>query len=94
MGILEGEEDTGLGALVGAGLGDVDVVEQDLPAGDLVGRMAGDRVGKRRLARTVGAHDRVHLARRDLEIDTLDDLEPVFERDVQVLELQCCHETL
>ncbi len=53
------------------------------PLGDLVGRVAGDRVGERRLARAVRAHDRVHLVRVDREVDALDDLRAVLERDVQ-----------
>ena len=72
------------------GLGDVLAVEEDLPLGHLVGRMAGDRVGERRLARAVRAHDRVHLVRVDREVDALDDLRPVLERDVQILQLQQC----
>ena len=88
--VLEREEEPGLRALVGAGLGDVVAVEQDLPLGDHVGRMPGDRVRERRLARAVRAHDRVHLAGGDREIDTLDDLGAVFERDVQVLQLERC----
>ena len=38
-------------------LGDVLAVEQDLPLGDLVGRVTHDRVGERRLAGAVRAHD-------------------------------------
>ena len=90
--ILEREEEALLRALVGAGLGHVLAVEQDLPLGDLVGGVAGDRVGERRLARAVRAHDRVHLARRDGEVDALDDLGAVLEGDVQVLEFQDGHE--
>src|SRR5258708_5240958 len=36
--------------------------------------MAHQRVGERRLARAVRAHDRVDLARPDLEVDALEDL--------------------
>ena len=61
--VLEREEEPGLRALVGAGLGDVDTVEQDLPLGDDVGGMPGDRVRERGLAGAVRPHDRVHLAR-------------------------------
>ena len=52
--------------------------------------MAGDRVGERRLARAVRAHDRVHLVRVDREVDALDDLGAVLERDVQVLQFEQC----
>ena len=71
--VLEREEEALLRPLVGAGLGEVLAVEQDLALGDLVGGMAGDRVGERRLARAVRAHDRVHLVRVDREVDALDD---------------------
>ena len=56
--------------------------------------MAGDRVGERRLARAVRAHDRVHLVRVDREVDALDDLGAVLERDVQVLQLEQCQDGL
>ena len=91
MRVLEREEEPLLRALVGAGLGHVLAVEQDLALGDLVGGMAGDRVGEGRLARAVRAHDRVHLAGRHGEIDALDDLGAVLERDVQVLQFQDSH---
>ena len=86
--VLEGEEEALLRALVGAGLDDVLAVEQDLALGDLVGRVAHQRVGERRLAGAVRAHDRVLLVQVDGEVDTLDDLGAVLERDVQVLDLQ------
>ena len=46
----------------------------DLAAGHDVRRVAHQRVGERRLARAVRAHDRVDLARPDLEVDALEDL--------------------
>ena len=88
MRVLEREEEPALRALVGAGLGDVLAVEEDLPLGHLVGRVAGDRVGERRLAGAVRPHDRVHLVRVDREVDALDDLRPVLQRNVEVLQLQ------
>ena len=91
MRILEREEEPRLRALVGARLGDVLAVEQDLPAGDLVRGVARDRVGQRRLARAVRSHDRVHLVRGDAQADTLDDLGAVFEGDAQVFELELSH---
>jgi hypothetical protein len=84
LGILESQEEPRLRALVRTGFGDVRSVEQDLPAGDLVGRVTGDRVGERRLAGAVRPHHRVHLARGNREIDTLHDLGAVLERDLQV----------
>jgi hypothetical protein len=47
-----------------------------------------ERVGKRRLAGPVGAHDRVLLVQVDREVDTLDDLGAVFEGNVQILDLE------
>jgi hypothetical protein len=85
--VLEREEEPGLCALVGACLGDVHTVEQDLAARDLVGGVAGDRVGERRLAGAVRPHDRVHLTRGDLQVDASDNRRPVLERDVEILEL-------
>ena len=87
MRILECEEETSLGPLVGRHLDDVLPVEEDLPAGDLVGGMAHQGVGQRRLAGPVGAHDGVHLVGVDREVDALDDLGAVLERDVQILQL-------
>ena len=92
MRVLEGEEEPELRALVGAQPADVLAVEERLAAGDLVGRVAHQRVGERRLARAVRAHQRVNLARADREIDSLDDLGAVLERDVQVLQFE--HATL
>jgi hypothetical protein len=89
--VLEGEEEPALRALVGGRLGDVLAVEADPAAGDPVGRVAGDRVGERRLARAVRAHDRVHLVRVDREVDAADDLCAVLERDAQIGELQQGH---
>ena len=64
------------------------------PRGDLVLRVARDRVGERGLARAVRSHDRVGLAGVDGEVDALEDLlGPVLggHRDVQVLDLQGGH---
>ena len=64
-GVLEGQEQAQAGALVRAQLEDVDALPDDLAAGDLVGRVAHQRVGQRGLARAVAAHDRVDLALAD-----------------------------
>jgi len=69
-------------------LDDVLTVEQDLALRDLVGGVAGEGRGERRLAGAVRAHDRVLLARLDREIDARDDLGAVLERGVQVLDLK------
>ena len=64
LGVLEGEEDAGLAAHVGGPGGDVLAVEADRAGGDLVGGIAEQHVGQRRLARAVRAHDGVDLAAR------------------------------
>ena len=84
MRVLEREEQPALRALVGASLGEVLAVEEDLAVGDLVRRVAHQGVRQRRLARAVRAHDRVHLVRVDREVDALDDLCPVLQRHVEV----------
>ena len=85
--VLHGEEQPGLGALVGLHLGQVLPVEQHLPAGDLVPRVACQRVRQGALARAVGAHERVHLALRHLEVDALQDGR-VLDGDLEVGDLQ------
>ena len=55
-------------------LEDVAALPGDLAALDDVRGVAHQRVGERRLAGAVRAHDRVDLARPDLEVDALQDL--------------------
>src|SRR5699024_4809957 len=93
-GVLHGEEEAGAGALVDAHLEHVLTVEGDLAAGDLVLRVAGDRVGEGGLAGPVGAHDGVGLARPDGEVDALEDLLGALrglDGGVEVLDLQDRH---
>ena len=87
MGILEGQEEPALRALVRPHLQHALAVEEDLALGDLVGRMAHQRVCERGFAGAVRAHDRVHLVQVHGEVDALDDLGSVLECDVQVLQL-------
>ena len=61
--VLEGEEEAALRALVRPQLQDRLAVEEDVALGDLVRRVAHERVGEGRLAGPVRAHDRVHLVR-------------------------------
>ena len=89
--VLEGEEEAALRALVGAQLEDRLAVEPDVALGDLVGRVTHQRVREGRLARAVRAHDGVLLVHVDREVDTLDDLGAVLQRDVQVRDLEQCH---
>ena len=64
--------------------------KQDLALGDLEARVAHDRVGERRLAGAVGAHERVELAGADVQVDALEDL-LVPGGDVEVLDLEVGH---
>ena len=88
MRVLEREKEALLGPLVGFHLDEVLAVEEDLALGDLVGRMAHERVGERALAGAVRSHDCVHLARVDRQVDTADDFRPVLQRNVEVLDLE------
>ena len=85
-GVLEGQEQPGLGALVRLGRGDVLALEGDRALGDLVGGVAEQRVRERRLARAVGAHQGVDLAARDVQVDAPQDL-AVLDAHVQVSDL-------
>ena len=49
-------------------------MQDDLTVGDLVGRVARNHFCRRRLAASVGTHQRVNLAALDLEIDATQDL--------------------
>ena len=71
--VLEGEEDPRCGPLLGRHGEQVLALVADL-AGDLVGLVAGEHVGEGALARAVRAHDRVHLARLELEGHAPEDL--------------------
>jgi len=46
---------------------------RDLAVGHFVGRVARDDLRRRRLARAVGTHQRVDLARLDLQVDAAKD---------------------
>jgi hypothetical protein len=72
--VLEGEEQPETRPLVRRELEDVSALPLDLTAGHDVGRVAHEGVGERRLARPVGAHDRVDLALADRQVDPLEDL--------------------
>src|SRR5690606_31642041 len=89
-----GQEQAGAGALVHAHLQQVLAVQVDGAAGDLVLRVAGDRVGEGGLARAVGAHDRVGLPGADGQVHALEDLLGALrrlDRGVEVLDLEDRH---
>ena len=57
------------------------------PGGHLVGRVAEQGVGQRRLARSVGPHEGVHLTGADHQVDAVQD--PVaLDGHVEVLDLE------
>jgi hypothetical protein len=86
--VLEGEKEAALGALVRLQLEDALAAEEDVPAGDLVRRVAHEGVRERGLAGPVRPHDGVDLAGRDGQVDAPDDLRSVLGGDVQVSDLQ------
>src|SRR4051794_12435761 len=92
--VLHGEEEPGAGALVDRHREDVLAVEGHRSARDRVLGVAGDRVGEGRLARAVGSHDRVRLARPDGQVDAAQDLLLALlgrDRDVEAADLEGGH---
>ena len=85
--VLEGQEHARARALLGCQRQQVLAVERHAAAGDLVALAAGQHVGQRALARAVGSHDGVHLARADVEVEAVEDLCAV-DLDVEVLDLE------
>ena len=88
LGVLEGEEEPGARALVGRPVGDVLAAEEDLALGDAVAGAAHDERGEGRLARAVGAHERVDLALVDDEVDARAGSSTPSAIDVQVAQLE------
>jgi hypothetical protein len=88
---LEREEESALRTLVRAERHEVLAAEENLALGDLVRGMSHQRVGERRLSRAVRPHDRVDLVLVHSEVDALDDLRSVLERDVQIVDLEQSH---
>jgi hypothetical protein len=71
--VLERKEDPGRGTVLGQHGEQVLALEEDL-AGDLVGLVAGEHVREGALARSVRPHERLHLARLELETEAPEDL--------------------
>src|SRR5665647_1974312 len=93
-GVLHGQEQAGAGALVNPHGQDVLAVQGHGATGDGVLRVAGDAVGQGRLAGAVGPHDGVGLPRLHGQVDAAQDLLDAVlrvDRDMQVVNLQCCH---
>jgi hypothetical protein len=72
--VLEGEEHAQPGALVGRHLEQVVALPENRARLDDIGGMTHQRVRQSGLARAVGAHDGVHLALADRQLDPLEDL--------------------
>src|SRR6185436_19180748 len=72
--VLHRQEQTCASALVDGEREEVLIVEGHAAGGDVVLRVAGDRVSQCRFPRTVGSHDRVDLATADRQVDPLQDL--------------------
>src|SRR3984957_15716904 len=88
--ILECEENTLGGALVGLERKQILALERHRAARHLVGLLAREHVRERRLARSVRAHDGVHLALVHGEVETFEDLAAV-DRHLEVLHFEHCH---
>ncbi len=85
LGVLEGEEHPRPGPGIGRPGRDVLALEQDPALGDPVAGVAGEGVGEGGLARAVGAHEGVQLARAHDEVDAAEDL-VALDLHVQVLD--------
>src|SRR4029079_5523990 len=72
--VLEREEEALARALLGLEREQVQAVVRDRAASDIVAGTAREHVRERRLAGTVRSHDRVHLARVDREVESLENL--------------------
>ncbi len=88
--VLQREEQPARGTLVRGQVEQLVAVDGDRAAGDGVVAPTHQHVRERRLARAVRPHERVHLARPDLEVDPPQDLLP-RHRGVQVRDLQHTH---
>ena len=71
--VLEGQEKSCAGALVGLHFENALTVEKDIAAGQLIRRMAGHHLGERALAGPILAHDSVHFAFGDFKAHALQD---------------------
>ena len=86
-GVLEGEEHARGGALGWAHGEKVLALPGHGTGGDLIVLLAGEHISERRFARAVRAHDGVHLATRQFEVEAFQDLAAI-DIDVQILDLK------
>ncbi len=71
--VLEGEEETGCGALFRLKLENILAVKQDFALGYLIFLTTGEDIGEGALAGTVWPHDGVNFALANLEVQTFQD---------------------
>ena len=86
-GILEGEEKTLMGAVLGREREQVEAVEVDGASCDGEGGITGENAGECGLSRAVGAHDCVNFAGADGKVDATEDLAP-FNAGAQAADFQ------
>ena len=72
-GVLEGKKDTGLGTLLGLEIEQILAQIRHRAGGHGVGRVTGQHLRERALARAVGTHDGMHLAGVDREVNASED---------------------
>ena len=84
--VLKCQEDPALRTLLRCECEKVGALELDRSVRDFDRRAPCENIGNGALARTVGPHDRVDLARLHVEVEPLENLS-AFDRGVQVLDL-------
>ena len=87
--VLERQKQARRGALFRLHVEQVIALQRRFAVGHLIAVAARENVRERRFARAVGAHDGMHLAGFDRQVDTFEDLLVLFFKfDVQVLDFQ------
>jgi len=77
QGILEGQENTGGGAIVGGQLQQVPTLEVHRPSGNLIIGVARQYLGEGTFARAIQAHDGVDLTGPHLQVEALENFYPI-----------------
>ena len=81
------------GALIRLERQNVLAVDQDLACGDRISLLAGKYMRERRLAGAVRAHDGMHAAALDNEVEAIEDL-LALDLDMQIPHFKQCHQYL
>ena len=89
--VLKGQKYAAAGALLGLHIQQILAVEGDPAAGHRIAGVAGENMPQGALARAVGAHNGVHFAGLDRQVQTAQDF-LALDLGVQVFDLQhaCC----